>query len=65
MPHSLGLCGTAVPYDMISNLFMGIFYKDETMMNEALVLAEKFLAGETNLVCRKMDGDDTSPSIYS
>ncbi len=26
---------------------------------------KKFLAGETNLVCRKMDGDDTSPSIYS
>lgn len=44
MPHSLGLCGTAVPYDTIPNLFMGIFYKDETMMNEALVLAEKFLA---------------------
>ena len=44
MPHSLGLCGTAVPYDTIPNLFMGIFYKDEMMMNEALVLAEKFLA---------------------
>lgn len=44
MPHGLGLCGTAVPYDTIPNLFMGIFYKDETMMNEALALAEKFLA---------------------
>ena len=44
MPYSLGLCGTAVPYDTIPNLFMGIFYKDETMMNEALVLAEKFVA---------------------
>ena len=44
MPHNLGLCGAAVAYDTIPNLFMGIFYKDETMMNEALVLAEKFLA---------------------
>lgn len=42
MPYSLGLCGTAVPYDTIPNLFMGIFYKDETMMGEALVLVEKF-----------------------
>ncbi len=44
MPYSLGLCGTAVPYDTIPNLFMGIFYKDETMMSEALALVEKFQA---------------------
>lgn len=42
MPYSLGLCGTAVPYDTIPNLFMGIFYKDETMMGEALALVENF-----------------------
>ena len=42
MPYSLGLCGSAVPYDTIPNLFMGIFYKDETMMGEALALVEKF-----------------------
>ncbi len=42
MPHSLGLCGTAVPYDTIPNLFMGIFYKDETMMNEALYWQKSF-----------------------
>ena len=38
---------------------------EEEIVAKSAALAEKFLAGETNLVCRKMDGDDTSPSIYS
>ncbi len=43
MPYNHGLCGTAVPYDTIPNLFMGMFYRDETMLNEALALTKKFL----------------------
>ena len=46
MPLNLGITGTKVSYNTISNLFMGLFYHDKTIMDTALVQAEKYLAGK-------------------
>ena len=46
MPLNLGITGTKVSYNTISNLFMGIFYQDKAIMDTAVVQAEKYLAGK-------------------